>query len=85
MNRAAITERYNAALPSDAAPDPDFGGPGGMARWQSTKSLAFAFAYGHRGEPDFPQPCREIGSGGTATQRPVSEMRARTIRGCAPS
>ena len=49
-NRASATERDSAALPSDAAPDPDFGGPGGMALWQSTESLAFAFAYAHRGE-----------------------------------
>ena len=50
--------RDNAALPSDVAPDPDFGGPGGMAPWQSTESLAFAYAYAHRGEPGSPQPCR---------------------------
>ena len=36
-------------MPSDAATDPDFGGPGGMALWQSTESLAFASAYAHRG------------------------------------
>ena len=30
-NRASATERDSAALPSDAAPDPDFGGPGGTA------------------------------------------------------
>ncbi|MBQ2628529.1 MAG: hypothetical protein IJG13_02520 [Kiritimatiellae bacterium] len=51
-------ERDNAALPSDAAPDSDFGGPGGMAHWQLTKSLAFACAYAHQGEPAFSQPCR---------------------------
>ena len=69
-NRAATAGRDRAALPSDAAPDPDFGGPGGMARWQSTESLAFAFACYHRGELAFPQPCRtaKSGSGGTASQ-----------------
>ena len=57
-NRATTTQRRKAALPSDAAPDPDFGGPGGMALWQSIEPLASAFAYAHRGEPASPQPCR---------------------------
>ena len=56
--RRCRPNRDNAALPSDAAPDPDFGGPGGMAIWQSTRFLAFACAYAHRGEPASPQPCR---------------------------
>ena len=65
-------------MPSDAAPDPDFGGPGGMALWQSTESLAFAFAYDHRGEPASPQPCRTAESPLARTSaRPGGSVRHR--------
>ncbi len=57
-NRAPSTKRVEAALPSDAATDPDFGGPGGMALWRPTESPAFASAYAHRGEHVSSHPCR---------------------------
>ena len=69
-NRATSTKRSDAALPSDAAADPDFGGPSGMAPWQSTESPAFASAYAHRGEYASPQPCR-------TAESPLGRMSAR--------
>ena len=49
-------------MPSDAATDSDFGGPGGMALWRPTESLALASAYANRGEYASPHPCRNAES-----------------------
>ena len=75
-NRATTTKREEAALPSDAATDPDFGGPGGMALWRPTESPAFASAYAHRGEHASSHPCRTAESPlGRTSARPGGFVR----------
>ena len=63
-------------MPSDAATDPDFGGPGGMALWRPTEFPAFASAYAHRGEHASSHPCRTAESPlGRTSARPGGFVR----------